>query len=497
LAEVESDAAGTPATSTLATSTLATASTGGTAAPNDAPYGDVFFKGYGTNPFIDTEDDHLSTFGLDVDTASYSVVRRYLNDGHLPPSDAVRVEELVNYFDYGDTPPQGAEFALHAEGAPSPFATGDRYYLLRFNLRGRDVAAKDRPPAMLTFVVDVSGSMARENRLGLVKRALGLLLDGLRADDRISLVVYGSRGRIVLEPTNHHETIRRAIMELRPEGSTNAGEGLRLAYELAARHRQAGAIHRVILCSDGVANMGSTSAESILKQVRGEAQKGIELTTVGFGMGNYNDILMEQLADHGNGRYAYVDTLDEAHRIFVEDLTGTLMTLAAEARSQVEFNPEVVARYRLLGYENRDIADQRFRDDTVDAGEIGVGHTVTVLYEIKLHQEPSRRRTAGLEIATLRLRYGSVAHGEMVELERTVTGRDLVHRWEKASPALRLTSLVAEFAEILKGTYWAREGDLETVFRQAQRVSAEFVGNRDVAEFVSLAGKAAEFKKRQ
>jgi len=480
-----------------AVGTLATPSTGGTAEPNDAPYGDVFFKSYGTNPFIDTEDDHLSTFGLDVDTASYAVVRRYLNDGHLPPPEAVRVEELVNYFDYGDAPPEEAEFALHAEGAPSPFARGDRYYLLRFNLRGREVAAQNRPAAMLTFVVDVSGSMAQENRLGLVKRALGLLLDELRADDRISLVVYGSRGRIVLEPTNNHEIIRRAIMELRPEGSTNAEEGLRLAYEQAARHRRDGAIHRVILCSDGVANVGRTSAEAILERVHEEAQKGIELTTVGFGMGSYNDVLMEQLADRGNGRYAYVDTLDEAHRIFVEDLTGTLMTLAAEARSQIEFNPQAVARYRLLGYENRDIADHRFRDDTVDAGEIGVGHTVTALYEIKLRQEPSHRRAAGLKIATLRLRYGSVARGEMVELERTVTSSDLVHRWEKASPALRLTSLVAEFAEILKGTYWAREGDLETVFRRAQKVSAEFAGDHDVAEFVSLVGRAAEYKKRQ
>lgn len=471
-------------------------STGGTAEPNDGAYGDVFFEGYGTNPFIDTEDDRLSTFGLDVDTASYTVVRRYLSDGHLPPSDAVRVEELVNYFDYGDAPPQEADFALHAEGAPSPFADGDRYYLLRLNLRGREVAAEDRPPAVLTFVVDVSGSMNQQNRLGLVQQALGLLVDELRADDRIALVTYGSQARVVLPPTGDRHAVRRALMDLRPGGSTNAEDGLRLAYELAARHRQKGAIHRIILCSDGVANVGRTGPESILEQVQNEASKGIELTTVGFGMGNYNDVLMEQLANRGNGRYAYVDTLDEAHRIFVEDLTGTLMTLAAEARTQVEFNEEVVARYRLLGYENRDIADDRFRDDTVDAGEIGAGHRVTALYEIKLHRDLPRLRAGGLKIATLRLRYGSVAQGEMVEQTRIVTGADFVRKWEKASSAFRLTTLVAEFSEILRGSYWAREGDLEEVFRQAQSISGEYPGDRDVAEFVSLVGRAADYSKR-
>ncbi len=471
---------------------VAPPSTGGTAEPNDAPYGDAFFRGYGTNPFVDTEDDALSTFGLDVDTGSYSVVRRYLSDGHLPPPDAVRVEELINYFDYGDAPPQEGDFALHAEGAPSIYGEGEHYYLLRFNLRGRDVSREDRPAALLTFVVDVSGSMARENRLGLVKRALGLLLDQLRGDDRVALVVYGSRGRVLLEPTGERERIRRAIEQLQPEGSTNAEEGLRLAYELAARHRRRGVINRVILCSDGVANVGNTGAESILERIRRDADKGIELTTVGFGMGNYNDVLMERLADTGNGRYHYVDRLDEARRVFVENLGATLQTLAAEARAQVEFDPGTVARYRLLGYENRDIADERFRDDTVDAGEVGAGHTVTALYELKLRRKPRR----GDRIATLRLRYGSIAQGEMVELERSVTGADFAPRWESAPPSLRLTALVAEFAEVLKQTYWAKEGNLDDVFRRAQRLSADFPGDRDVADFVSLVGRAAAYRER-
>ncbi len=467
-------------------------STGGTAEPNDAPYGDMFFDSAGVNPFVDTEDDALSTFGLDVDTGSYTVGRRYLRDGHLPPPESVRVEEYLNYFDYGDPPPEKGDFAIHAEGAPSLYGEGERYYLLRFNLKGREIAREDRRPAMLTFVVDVSGSMARENRLGLVKQALTLLLEQLRSGDRVALVVYGSHGRVVLEPTGDGNAIRRAIEALRPEGSTNAEEGLTLAYELAARHRQRGTINRVILCSDGVANVGRTSAESILERIRREADQGVELTTVGFGMGNYNDELMERLADTGNGRYAYVDQLGEAQRIFVENLTGTLQTIAAEARVQVEFNPEVVSRYRLLGYENRDIADHRFRDDTVDAGEIGAGHTVTALYEIKLHRELTARH----EIGTLRLRYGSIDRGEMVEVARTVTGADFARRWDDASPALELTSLVAEFAEILKLSYWARKGDLDDVFRRAQKVSAEFAGDREVADLVSLVGRAAELWER-
>ncbi|MEE8523947.1 MAG: von Willebrand factor type A domain-containing protein [Thermoanaerobaculia bacterium] len=470
---------------------IAPPSTGGFAEPNDAPYGDVFFDSAGVNPFIDTEDDARSTFGLDVDTGSYTVARRILHDGHLPPPESVRVEEFVNYFDYGDEPPAKGDFVVHAEGAPSIFGQNDRYYLLRFNVHAREIDVADRQPAHLVFVVDVSGSMDRENRLGLVKKALSLLLDQLRADDRISLVVYGSRGRVLLEPTSDRDAIRRAIDALRPEGATNAEEGLRLAYDLAARHLRRGAINRVILCSDGVANVGRTSADSILERIRRDADQGVELTTVGFGMGNYNDTMMERLADTGNGRYAYVDSLDEARRIFVEDLTGTLQTIAAEARVQVEFNPEVVSRYRLLGYENRDIADERFRDDTIDAGEIGAGHTVTALYEVKLEGKPKRQS----EIATLHLRWASAAAGKMVEISHTVTGKDFAPTWDKASPALRLTSLVAEFAELLKQTYWSKGGEIDGVFFRAQQVSAEFAGDRKVAEFVSLVGRAAEYSR--
>jgi Ca-activated chloride channel family protein len=423
-----------------------------------------------------------------VDTASYTLARRYLMDSHWPPREALRVEEMINFFDYGDAAPKNGDFALHAEGSPSPFGEGKGYYLLRFNIRARDLDAADRRPADLTFVVDTSGSMQGENRLGLVKQSLGLLLGQLRDDDRVALVTYGSRGRVLLQPTSDRRAIQRALNALQPGGSTNAEEGLRLAYELAANQRREGAIHRVILCSDGVANVGATGPESILRRTRDFARQGVELTTVGFGMGNYNDVLMEQLADQGNGRYAYVDDLEEARRIFVENLTGTLQTVAAEARVQVSFNPERVSRYRLVGYENRDIADQRFRDDTVDAGEIGAGHTVTALYEIKLRRAPRKNDS----IATLHLRYGSVDQGEMKELAKAVSGAEFTKSWHQASPALRLTSLVAELGEILKGGYWAKDGDPKEVLRRAQEVSVDFPGDTDVVDFVSLAGRAAK-----
>jgi Ca-activated chloride channel family protein len=465
-------------------------STGGTTEPNDRPYGDVFFQHYGVNPFIDTEDDALSTFGLDVDTGSYTVARRYLSDGNLPDPASVRVEEYLNYFKYGAAPPRRGDFAITAEGAPTPFAKGDRYRVLRFGIHAREIDTTHRKPAVLTFVVDVSGSMAREDRLGLVKKALFALLDQLRPGDEVALVVYGSRGRVLLEPTSDREAVRFAIDRLTPGGSTNAEEGLVLGYDLAARAFRRDGINRVILCSDGVANVGRTGPDSILGRIEREAQRGIELTTVGFGMGNYNDVLLEQLADRGNGRYAYVDTFREARRIFVENLTGTLQTIAVNAKVQVEFNPKVVARYRLLGYENRDIEDRRFRDDTVDAGEIGAGHVVTALYEIKLQERPPQ----GQPVATLRLRYRPEAGGEFVEVAHEVGMNDIAASWGEASPALRLATLVAEFAEILKGAYWAKEGDLGDVFRRAQRLLPSFPGDADVAEFVALVGTAARLK---
>ena len=385
--------------------------------PNDEAYHDMFFKGSGTNPFIDTEDDHLSTFGMDVDTGSYSITRRYLTDGYLPPPEAVRVEEFVNTFDYNYDPPTEDAFAIHIDGAPSKFGEGKRLQLLRIGLQGRVIPSEHRKDAILTFVIDVSGSMSQENRLGLVKKALTLLVNQLRPTDKVGIVVYGSHGRLVLPHTGIEQRgkILSAINALRPDGSTNAEEGLRIGYDLAWRNASVNHINRVILCSDGVANVGHTGPDEILKVIRTYVNKGITLSTVGFGMGNYNDVLMEQLADTGDGSYAYVDTLTEAKRIFVENLTGTLQLIAKDAKIQVDFNSEVVSRFRLLGYENRRLDHEQFRDDTVDAGEVGSGHQVTALYEVKLHQAATGK------LATVSIRYADADNHKVSEVSEDIS----------------------------------------------------------------------------
>ena len=333
-------------------------STGGTATVNDAPYDSTFFKNYGVNPFIDTEDDYLSTFAMVVDTAAYTVSRRFVTDGYLPDPDSVRVEEFINYFKQEYEPPTEEDFAIHIEGAPSAFG-GEKHWLMRVGLQGMQIEAENRDNASLVFVIDISGSMARENRLGLVKKSLGLLVGELRPNDTVGIVVYGSTATVLLEPTEGEDqwAIMEAIDALEPGGSTNAAHGLRLGYQMAEGLIAPGRSTRVVLLSDGVANMGNTGSGSILNDVRSYVDLGIQLSTIGFGMGNYNDILMEQLANDGDGNYAYVDTIGQAQRVFVENLTGMLQVIAKDAKVQVEFNPEVVSRYRLIGYENRRVAD--------------------------------------------------------------------------------------------------------------------------------------------
>ena len=462
----------------------------------EMPSQDMRFKSTEAHPFVETAKDRLSTFGLDVDTASYTVARRYLREGKLPPREAIRVEEFVNYFSYGDPPPARGDFALKAEGAASIFTQEPNTYLLRFNLRAREVKAEHRKPAVLTFVVDVSGSMDQGNRLGLVKQSLGLLLDQLRKDDKVGLVVYGSDARVLLEPTSDREMIRRAIEQLVPTGATNAEAGIALGYDVAGRSFRPGAINRILLCSDGVANVGATGPEAILGRIQRETKRGIELTTLGFGMGSFNDALMEQLADKGNGRYAYLDDLKEARKVFVEELTGTLQTIAEDAKVQVEFFPAAVTRWRLIGYENRDIPDEKFRDNTVDAGEIGAGHSVTALYEVQLR--PEAVRNTGGKIASLHLRYRVPVTGELRETVRDLRASELVPDWKNASPGFRLASLVAEFAETLRGSSHAE--DQRKILRRAERVVGEMAGQprgADVAEFTRLVETAARLREKK
>ena len=459
---------------------------GGTATVNDKPYDLTFFQHYGVNPFIDTEDDQFSTFAIDVDTASYTIARRFLDDGHLPDQNSIRVEEFVNYFDQGYEAPTDDAFAIHIDGSPSPFGNGN-HWLMRVGLQGKELLDEQRQDATLVFTIDVSGSMAREDRLGLVKRSLRLLVDELRSDDKVAIVTYGDRGSVLLEATEARERgkILQAIDSLEPGGSTYVEDGLKIAYRLAVDEVASNRITRVMVLSDGVGNVGNTGHKSLLRQVQGYVDQGVTLTTVGFGMGNYNDIMMEQLANDGDGAYYYVDTLSEARRIFVDDLTGTLQVIAKDAKVQVEFNPEVVSRYRLLGYENRDVADDDFRDDTVDAGEIGAGHSVTALYELKLREE------AEGVVGTVYMRYEDVGLNEVVEINREFHHSDLATDFEETAPTFQLSAVVAEFAEVLRGSYWAREGSLQAVAERARDVQSLIPESNAVSDFVSLAVQAA------
>lgn len=461
---------------------------GGTAIVNGEPFDAMFFKDYGTNPFVDTEDDHLSTFAIDVDDASYIMTRSYLEQGHLPPDEAVRTEEFINHFRYNYESPEEGPFSISFEGAPSKF--GQNCQLLRIGIKGKEVRPENRKAANLVFVIDVSGSMSRENRLGLVRKALRILVDNLESNDRVGIVVYGSRGRVVLEPTSiqDKEKILSAIEWLQPEGATNAEEGLRLGYYMAEKNFEKGKINRIILCSDGVANVGVTGAEELLKWIRKHAEKGITLTTVGFGMGNYNDILMEKLGNKGNGHYAYVDDIAEAKRIFLENLTGMLQVIARDVKIQVDFDPETVRSYRLLGYENRDVADDKFRDDKEDGGEIGSGHQVTALYEIKFQKGKS---TA--DVGTVYIRYKHPENETVSEVSRRLTMSDFRSRFRDGTIDFKLAAAAAEFAEILGKSYWARDSKLSDVYELAREIFSENDSDQ-IAEFVDLISKAEKFQ---
>ena len=455
--------------------------------PNREPY-DMFFKDYGVNPSIDTEDDRLSTFALDVDTGSYTIMRNYLNDGNLPPPESVRVEEYVNFFDQGYlNPPAHQAFSINIDGAPSPFTQTERYQMLRVGIQGYQVSDYERQHASLTFVIDVSGSMDMDNRLGLVKRSLELLVEQLRPEDTVGIVVYGSDARVVLDPISGSDkgAILSAIYGLHPEGATNAEAGIRLGYKMAMRAFNPHGINRVILCSDGVANVGETGPDAILEEVQHYVEEGVTLTTIGFGMDNYNDVLMEQLADNGNGFYAYVDDLREARSLFIDNLTGTLQTIALDAKVQVDFNPEVVSRYRLVGFENRAIADNEFRDNSVDAGEIGAGHSVTALYEVKLYPE------AYGNIARVFMRWQDPDTHQVVEMSKDFDTGELEWEFSYADPYFQRSVVVAEYAEILKKSYWAEESSLAHVYHEATRVSEMLPRDEVMIEFMELIRRAS------
>lgn len=439
------------------------------------------------NPFTRTSDDPLSTFALDVDTGSYTAMRNYVSAGQLPPADTVRVEEFVNYFKYGYPAPQKDAFGVYVDSAPSPFGTVGTQ-IVRVGIQGRRIESSQRKDAVLTFVIDVSGSMQEPNRLPLVKESLRLLVNELRQGDKVGIVVYGSEARVLLPHTGveQRERIMEAMDSLQDEGSTNAEAGLRLGYEQASNVFGRDAINRVILCSDGVANVGATGPDDIRKAIRDYTAQGVQLTTVGFGMGDYNDSLMEQLADDGDGNYAYVDSLNEAKRVFVENLTGTLQVIAKETKAQVEFNPAVVKGYRLLGYENRAVADADFRNDKVDAGEIGAGHSVTALYEVEMLDQSSG------PALTVRLRYADPKSGQVSEIAQPFDRESFGRDFAAASPQFQLAVAVAGFAEKLRNSSYAEDRSFADVYAITQRIAPQLPNDVDAQEFMQLVRQVEE-----
>lgn len=335
-----------------------------------------------SNPFFNVSEEPVSTFSIDVDTASYSNMRRFVRDNYLPPKDSIRIEEWINYFAYDYSQPQDKPFATAIEIAECPW--NKKHWLMHVGIQGKEMPAQELPASNLVFLLDVSGSMTDSNKLPLLKTAMGLLVNRLRSQDRISIVVYAGAAGLVLSPTmgSDKQTIFKALNNLEAGGATNGGEGIELAYRIAEENFVKDGINRVILATDGDFNVGTTSEGDLVRLIEEKRSNDVFLTVLGFGGGNYNDATMEKLADHGNGNYAYIDNLLEARKVLVSEMGGTLVTIAKDVKLQVEFNPQYIASYRLIGYENRLLQTQDFNDDTKDAGEIGAGHNVTALYEL-------------------------------------------------------------------------------------------------------------------
>jgi len=421
------------------------------------------------NPFRLVKDHPLSTFSIDVDTASYANVRRFLlREGRMPPPDAVRIEELVNYFDYDYAGPEDdVPFAAHIEVAGCPWKAGHR--LVRVGLKGREIENEQRPASNLVFLLDVSGSMNSPDKLPLLKEGMKLLAGQVREDDQVAIVVYASAEGLALPSTSgaEREKIMAALDQLQAGGSTAGGAGIELAYRVALENFIEGGVNRVLLCTDGDFNVGTSSTGDLVRMVEERAKKGVFLSVLGFGRGNLNDAMMENISNKGNGNYAYIDGITEARKVLVEQMGGTLVTIAKDVKIQIEFNPARVAAYRLIGYENRILAAEDFNDDKKDAGEIGAGHTVTALYEVVpaggevdvpsvdplKYQTPARERddeSVSQEMLTLKLRYKAPDGDTSKLLEFPVV--DAGNPFGKASPDFQFAAAVASFGMLLRGS---------------------------------------------
>ncbi len=468
------------------------------------------YEALADNPFQRVSDQPLSTFSIDVDTASYANVRRFLNSNTLPPRDAVRIEELINYFHYDYPAPDGdAPFSSTMEVAACPWSPEHR--LVRIGLKGREIQRADRAASNLVFLIDVSGSMQPAERLPLLKRSMSLLVDQLTDRDRVAIVVYAGASGCALESTHDKRRVRDALDALKSGGSTNGASGIQLAYELAQKHFIKGGTNRVILATDGDFNVGITDQDDLIRLIEKKAKSGVFLTCLGFGTDNLKDSTLEKLADKGNGNYSYIDTLAEGRRVLVEQMAGTLITIAKDVKIQVEFNPAKVGAYRLIGYENRLLKKEDFNDDAKDAGEIGSGHHVTALYEIvpvgkelapslgtdplkyqpaaKPVPEPIRepQANASPELLTLKLRYKKpdADVSTLREFPLTDTGATR----EKCSRDFRFAAAVASFGMILRDSPHRGNATWNSTLELAAEGKGE---DRDGyrAEFVGLVEKA-------
>jgi Ca-activated chloride channel family protein len=452
------------------------------------PY-DMFFQDYGTNGFVDTRRDRFSTFGADVDDASYNLAKRYLLEGHMPPQDAIRVEEFVNHFDYGYAPPEDRPFRIFTELAASPFY--EKAALLKLGIKGRELTNRERRPLNLTMVIDCSGSMGYDTRLELVKQAMHMLVNQLNGRDKIGIVAYSSSAWVVLNPTSvaNRRAIFNALDGLYPRTSTFAEAGLRLGYRMAEQQYVEAHNNLVVLCSDGVANVGETNPDAIMRDIKRFATKGIILSTFGVGMGNYNDVLLEKLAREGNGRYAYINDIDEARKQFCEQLTGNLQVLGRDMKIQVEFNPQVVASYRLLGYEKRAVPDQKFRDNNQDGGEVGSGHEVTALYEVIL----TGRRNGN--IGTVAVRWKNPGQDEVTEVQKDISFGDMCRSFDSARPEFQLAFVAAKFAESLKGTRYSDRYSLGDLSVMARSIAGDLDNEqaRELADLIQRAGALSDY----
>jgi len=465
----------------------------------------------GDNDFLAAAQNPLSTFAVDVDTASYSNVRRFLNAGQRPPRDAVRIEELVNYFTYHYAPPSGpAPFAASLEVAAAPWTPAHR--LVRIGLKARELSAAARPAANLVFLIDVSGSMGAPNKLPLVKEALRLLVDQLQPEDRVAIVTYAGTSGLALPstPARHRQELLDALDALRAGGRTNGAMGIQLAYDVARANFLPGGINRVILATDGDFNVGVTDRGDLVRLIEEKAKSGVFLTALGFGMGNYKDATLEQLADHGNGTYAYVDSTREARRVLVEQVNGTLATVARDVKVQVEFNPAKVQAYRLIGYEDRLLQKEDFNNDRIDAGDVGAGHTVTALYEVipvgvewkpagtvdalkyqapvAGSQKPEASETSD-QLLTVKIRYQAPEGGASRLLEFPLADRGTA--FADASADFKFAAAVAGFGMVLRDSAHKGTETLADVARWAAAgIDSDAGGDR--TEFVSLVKRAGE-----